>query len=156
MLASIRQLGAGSDGGGGQEAGVRAQGEEPSLQDIPGHRIIGARIVDPGRIVMLNDVNMQLIAQLLFTQHARHKIPPDVLQTPSASDWLPGAVRQTVVNLGWSGTLHVFRQVWHARHSTKKQQPDRSSDVVVYQTYDALLTTPISVDLDQLRADSED
>lgn len=110
VLACIGQLGAGSDGGGGQEASVRAQGEEPSLQDVPGHCIIGAGVVDPGRVVMLDDVHMQLVAQLLLAQHTRHKIPPDVLQTAftQVTDILPGPVRQIAVCHGGDSTLSEF------------------------------------------------
>ena len=50
------------------------------MQHSRPHRVVGAEVGDARGILSLQFVNEDLVAQLLLTQHARHKLPPHVLR----------------------------------------------------------------------------
>ena len=64
---------------GWQQVGVRDEREHPPLKHIPADRVISPGVVHPGCVFSLEHMDIELVSQLLFAQHARDEVPPNIL-----------------------------------------------------------------------------
>lgn len=63
----------------GQQVCVRHKWEAPTLHDVSADGIVCTRVVDARNVLLRQDVHVQLVAQLFFTQNPRYEMLSEIL-----------------------------------------------------------------------------